>query len=309
MTDRVERRIDGTEGPWISRSEKPAGAGDPSASCGSTLERRCLAADPAQQYYLFTPSLIPPETPILVAVHGISHAAADPVRRFAPLAEAAGAVVVAPVFARVRFPDYQRLGSSERGLRADQALDEILRDVRSLHPGCASRMRLFGQAGGGQFAHRYVMARPTEVERYAVSAAGSYTLPDARLSFPFGIGPTAELQGLAPDPRAFLSVPGCVFVGTHDTHRGRALHKAERVDAEPGSARIDRGRRWAALMNRAATSLGLSPPIRFSVLRDGGHLLNGAVRRDGLATAAFDFLFGSGKDRGTVNRPNTATQS
>jgi len=137
------------------------------------------------------------------------------------------------------------------------------------------------------------MARPAEVERYVVSAAGWYTLPDRRLNFPFGIGPTEDLPGFEPDPRAFLAVPGCVFVGAHDTRRGRTLNQMERLDAEQGPTRLDRGRRWAAVMNRTAVTLHLPPPIKFGVLPDAGHLFSSMTRRGGLAVAAFEFLFGA----------------
>ncbi|HXP72811.1 MAG TPA: hypothetical protein VN823_01575 [Stellaceae bacterium] len=292
--------IDYLAGRWLSVSDRPAG--DPSQSCGSRLERRFLDADPAQQYCLFTPSTPRPRPPILVVVPGTSQSAADQVRSFVPLAEAAGTLVVAPVFARERFPHYQRLGRAGHGLRADRALDEILRDVRALNPGCADRTHFFGHSGGGQFVHRYVMARPNEVERYVVSAAGGYTLPDPHLNFPFGIRQSPDLPGFAPDPRAFLAVPGCVFGRAHGQHPGRGLSRMLRSDPEPGVARIDRGRRWAAVMNRKATSLGLSPPIQFSVLPVDGPVFGGTSRPSRLAAAAFDFLF-------RARERDTATQS
>ena len=287
-------------GRWLSVSDRPPG--DASQSCGSRLERRFLAADPAQQYCLFTPPAPRPGAPILVIVHGAAQTAADQVRNFLPLAEAAGALVVAPVFARERFPHYQRLGRAGHGLRADRALDEILRDVRALSPGCADRAHLFGHAGGGQFVHRYVMARPEEVERYVVSAAGGYTLPDPHLNFPFGIRQTPDLPGFAPDPLAFLAVPGCVFGKAHGQHPGRGLSRMLTSDPEHGVARIDRGRRWAAVMNRKAMSLGLPPPLQFSVLPGDGAALGGAGRPSRLAAAAFDFLF-------RARAKNAATQS
>ncbi len=271
---------------WLNGSDRPAG--DPSQSCGSRLERRVLAADPVQQYCLFTPSVVQPKTPILVAVHGTGQSAEDQVRCLAPLAEAAGILLVAPVFARERFPHYEWLGRAGNGLRADLALNEILRDVGKLNPTCAERVHLFGHSGGGQFVHRYVMARPDRIERYAVSAVGAYTLPDPHLSFPFGIRVSPDLPDLAPDPRAFLSVPGCVLGSAHGPYRGRGLDRMEPPEARQGGAHTDRGRRWAAVMNRAAGLLGLPAPIRFATLPRLGPMLGPGP----LPAAAFEFLFG-----------------
>ncbi len=271
-------------GRWLSVSDRPAG--NPRQSCGSRLERRFLAADPVQQYCLFMPSIVQPKTPILVAVHGTSQTAEDQVRCLAPLAEAAGILLVAPVFARERFPHYEWLGRAGNGLRADLALNEILRDVGNLNPACAERVHLFGHSSGGQFVHRYVMAHPDRIERYAVSAVAAYTLPDPHLSFPFGIRVSPDLPDLAPDLRAFLSVPGCVLGS--GPHRGRGLSPMEPPAARPGGAQIDRGRRWAAVMNRAAGSLGLPSPIRFTTLPSLEPMLGPGP----LPAAAFEFLVG-----------------
>jgi hypothetical protein len=275
--------VDYLAGRWITFADRLAR--EPARSCGSQLERRFLAADLVQQYCLFIPSVLRPKTPVLVAVHGANQTAMNQIERFAPLAEAAGILLAAPVFVRERFPHYQRLGRAGNGLRADLALDEILRDIRNQIPGSAARAHLFGHAGGAQFVHRYVMARPSRVERYAVSAARSYTHPDPHLDFPFGTRPSADLPDLAPEPRAFLAVPGCVFGSAQGPGRS---HGSSGIAAQ-GVAHIDRGRRWAAVMNRAAGRLHLPPPIRFTALPGLGPIFGPGP----LAAAAFDFLFRS----------------
>jgi hypothetical protein len=120
-----------------------------------------------------------------------------------------------------------------------------------------------------------------------VSAAGGYTLPDPHLDFPFGIRPSADLPDLAAEPRAFLTVPGCVFGSAYGPGRGHGSSGIERPVASQGVARIDRGRRWAAVMNRRAGQLHLPPPLRFAALPGLGRLFGPGP----LASAAFDFLF------------------
>ncbi len=297
----MDTRVDHLGGHWLGLPDRTAR--DPSASCGSRLERRCLASDPVQQYCLFTPAAIRPRTAIPVAVHGVDETAGDQVRCFAPLAEAAGMLLVAPVFAHERFPYYQRLGRVGDGFRADLALNEMLRDVRNLSPDCAERVHLFGHAGGGQFVHRYVMAQQSRVERYAVSSVGAYTAPDPHLTFPFGIRPSPELPELAPEPREFLAVPGCILGSGHAPYLRRALIRTEPPAEGQGLAHLDHGRRWAAMMNRAAGSLGLPPPIRFTPLPS----LGTAPGARPVAAAAVEFLLGATpQTSGAGSEPCTA---
>ncbi len=255
------------------------------------VERRRLAADPLQEYCLSLPEALPKGAPIVVSVHGVSRNAAEHARFLAPLAAAKGAVLVAPLFAADRFPDYQRLGRAGRGLRADLMLDRIAEEVSALSGASARRLLLIGHSGGAQFVHRYAMAYPLKVERYVVSAAGWYTLPEPERPFPYGIGRANELADLDFDARAFLAVPGCVLVGSRAVGRGRTLNKGPRIDREQGPTRLDRARLWSQAMNRAAFRHGLPPPLSFRELPEAAHSFRGMVCRGGLAEASFAFLF------------------
>jgi pimeloyl-ACP methyl ester carboxylesterase len=248
-----------------------------------------LAEDPSQEYHLFLPASAQPGAPLVICVHGISRQASEHLRAYAPLAARHGAILVAPLFASARFPDYQRLGRAGRGMRADAMLDRIVDEVGGLL-GPPSRRFVVGHSGGAQFAHRYAMAHPARVDRYVASAAGWYTLPDPALPFPLGTAGIADLPDLAFDPAAFLAVPGCVCVGGRDTGRGAAVRKSQTVDRNQGATRLERACRWSAAMNRAALARGLPAPISLRVLPDAGHRFTGMVRR-GLAEIAFAFLF------------------
>jgi pimeloyl-ACP methyl ester carboxylesterase len=249
-----------------------------------------LAEDTRQEYHLFVPFSAQPGAPLVISVHGISRHAEEHLRAFAHLAALYGAILVAPLFPTDRFPDYQRLGRAGRGMRADVMLDRIVDEVgRSVGP--TTRPFLIGHSGGAQFVHRYVMAHPAKVQRYVVSAAGWYTLPDPALPFPAGTGRIAELPDLTFDAVAFLAVPGCAFVGSRDIGRGAAVKKSLSVDRDQGMTRLERARRWSAAMNQAALAQGLPGPISFRVLPEAAHRFSGMVRRGGLAEIAFAFLF------------------
>ena len=102
-----------------------------------------------------------PDTPVVVAIHGISRNALDHFNAFADLARSRQAILVAPLFEAAAFPDYQRLGREGRGERADLALMALIDSVLSSHDLPRSESsHLFGHSGGAQFVHRFVMAHP-----------------------------------------------------------------------------------------------------------------------------------------------------
>ena len=249
-------------------------------------------AEPPAGCHLFLPDSVNPTTPLLVCVHGISRNAEEHLRGFAPIAAAHGVAVMAPVFAPVPFPDYQRLGRQGKGLRADIVLQSMLQRLARQVGLAADRIYLFGHSGGAQFVHRYAMAYPAQVARYVVSAAGWYTLPDPTLAYPFGTGTNAGLPGIAFDPPAFLRVPGAVLVGTQDRRRGVTLRKAQLLDATQGRTRIERAERWVAAMNAAAAVRDLLPPLSLELVPGAGHRF-GEMAIHGAVARACSFLFGS----------------
>ena len=262
-------------------------------SLDGSVQLRQLADDPAQKYYLYLPAVAKRDTPIVFCVHGISRNAAEHARCFAPVAAAYGTILVAPVFAASRFPDYQRLGRRGRGMRADLMLNRIADEVEAVAMLTSSRRLFFGHSGGGQFVHRYVMAHPAKVDKYVISAAGWYTWPEPTAPFPFGTGATPDLPDLAFDLDEFLAVYGCVFVGSRDTGRGHAVRKSERIDRDQGVTRLERGSRWSAAMNRAARVRCMPEPLTYRELPGAAHRFSGMARRGQLAEAAFAFLLGA----------------
>ena len=108
-------------------------------------------------------------------------------KQFAYFAERYGVILVAPLFPKDRFCDYQRLGREGRGERADHALNRILAEVRLLTGTDINRLYMFGYSGGGQFVHRYALAYPERMARIVIAAAGWYTFPDQNVNYPRGI--------------------------------------------------------------------------------------------------------------------------
>jgi pimeloyl-ACP methyl ester carboxylesterase len=270
--------------------------GPPGASEGSIprgeMVRRSLRGSPSLDYLAFVPPSAEAGAPLLVLIHGVAGRAEEQIRAFSAVASRESVVLAAPLFDAEIFHDYQRLGRSGRGPRADAALDRLIAHLAQ-HIGTeATRFYLFGHSGGAQFAHRYVMAHPGSIHAAAISSAGWYTFPDPDEDYPLGLHNSDALPGLRLDPRAFLRVPLLVTVGDLDVERGSSLRTNAALDLYQGTTRLERAARWAEAMNLAALSHDLPPPATFVSLRGIGHPFREHVSRGGLVERAFQFLFG-----------------
>ncbi len=256
------------------------------------LVRRALRDDPGVAYHLYVPRSGGRGAPLFVAVHGISGNARSHARAFCRLAEERGAVLAAPVFEAPRFDDYQRLGRTGRGDRADEALVRIAGELGDELGARTERLHLFGFSAGAQFVHRFALAHPGRVARAVAAAAGWYTSPDPERRYPAGIAPSRRLPGVRFEPRAFLRVPLLVVVGARDTRRDDSLRQGPRIDGRQGSTRVERAGQFARAMREAAVGLGLEPRVELHVLPDGTHSFARCIAQCGLGELAFSFLFG-----------------
>ncbi len=243
-------------------------------------------------YFLYVPDSVGRSPEILVAVHGISRNAEDYASLFAPYAEEYGVIVVAPYFPREVFRDYQRLGRTGLGRRADYTLQAIIDDVRSKFPGARPAINLFGFSGGAQFAHRYAMAHPGKVNRVVIGAAGWYTFPDLAEGFPYGIRPSRRLYQTYFNPHDFLEVPMHVIVGSEDGNRSGSLNTAPQINRQQGFTRLERAYSWVSAMQETAIRKGYEPRVSLEVLPGARHSFVDSMQEHAMGDKIFDFLFG-----------------
>jgi dienelactone hydrolase len=251
-----------------------------------------LISDPKQKYFLYVPHRGGAGASVFVAVHGVKRMAKEHALEFAPFAEDAGVVLVAPLFPEGRFSDYQRLGRQGKGDRADRALRNILTEVAVMTGANIDKLYMFGYSGGGQFVHRYALVYPRHTARIVVAAAGWYTFPDSEVNYPRGIKKAKGLHDIRFDPARFLSVPTCVVVGKNDVHRNHELNKSARIDRQQGLTRLERGKVWVQAMADSARSYHLDTPYIFKVLAGCNHSFIQCMHRGKMGNLVFDFLFG-----------------
>lgn len=250
------------------------------------------ATEKDASYYLYVPESYVADR-VFVAVHGISRNAQEVIKSFRYEAERTGAVLIAPYFEESRFSDFQRLGRLGRGQRADLALIRILADVRKRIDIGAEKIFMYGNSGGGQFVHRFAMAHPDLVRKYAISAPGWFTPPNQSEIFPFGFEATSSLVGLTFNITKFLEIPACVLIGDQDTKRDRTLNKSHRIDALQGRTRFDRARWWVEAVTTAARWRSINTPFELKIIPGVGHDFSEMAAEGSLDCIVFSCLFDS----------------
>lgn len=236
-----------------------------------------------------------PENPradrVLIAVHGISREPDVMIRWLAPQADEHGYTLVAPEFDAHAFNDFQRLGRTGRGQRADLTLLNIMARTRGLLGDDTSPApHLVGFSGGAQFGHRFIYAHPGHVASATLVSAGWYTPPRSRRRFPAGLGACEELPDLHFDGDALARTPTLVIVGTRDTEVDRSVRSTSRLNRQQGRHRLARARWFHLRLLRHADSISGAAPHRFEELPRTGHDFAEAVREGGLAERLFEFL-------------------
>lgn len=227
-------------------------------------------------------SKVPAPLP-LVALHGISRNALALWRAFGPLALAEGRALLVPRFTADTWPRFQQIGRA----RPDLALLDLFGQADL----AGQRVDLFGFSGGAQLAHRFAMLYPHRIATLHLAAPGWYTLPDADLPWPLGLGAVQSRQVRGFDPAAlmrrqarnYLSLRVRLWVGDQDTARDASLRQTPSLDALQGRTRIERAFRYIEAFERAARAQGIQPDIDLSVLRGCGHDFAECDRVGGLA--------------------------
>lgn len=279
-----------TFGSWsdtLDEREMFENAGDLPVPRGR-MSMRQVPGRSGGKLYLYLPRGWEPGAPVLVAVHGISRNAREQVQLFAPWAERCGFAIIAPLFTRDRYRDYQRLGLERGGRRADAFLDAALEAFERWTGSPPRPVALFGFSGGAQFAHRYALLRPERVDALVLGAAGWYTMPDPVQSFPLGLA-DVPVGGAIPY-REWLRLPMLVVVGSDDTQRDEALRQSPQLDACQGLHRLERAQRFVESMRAAAAATGVESRVEFAVMPGVGHGFADSMRHGGLAARALPFL-------------------
>ncbi|MBK8543617.1 MAG: hypothetical protein IPL62_08600 [Caulobacteraceae bacterium] len=244
--------------------------------------------DPVRQYFFYQPATAPLGAPLVVSIHGIARNAAAHIYRLVDEAHRLGYCVLAPLFEKAKYGQYQQLIDARSGVRSDLALIDMIDRVSRASGADGERLLLLGYSGGAQFAHRFVMAYPRRVASAVLAAAGWYTMPDSAMAYPLGVDTSAMATELRLDADAYLRVPMHVLVGDLDTARDGSLRRSDLIDSSQGRTRIARARTWVSAMSAAAAARDLPSLVDAGLLRSVGHSFTESVEKSELAKLAFE---------------------
>lgn len=226
-----------------------------------------------------------PGAPLVVSVHGIARNAAAHTYRLVNEAERNGLSILAPLFEKDMYGQYQQLIDDSNGVRADLALLDMLQAASRLSRASTERILLFGFSGGAQFSHRFALAHPLRVFSAVHVSAGWYTLPDERERYPRGV--KAGTSAIEFDLTNALRVRQHVMVGEQDLERDSSLRQSKWLDQMQGRTRVERARCWVGAMAAAAPN-GAAPT--YELLPGVTHSFAEAVEISSLPRRIFDLF-------------------
>ena len=208
------------------------------------------------------PETVTADTRVVIVMHGVNRDADRYRDEWAAHAKRFGFIAVVPQFSAADFPG--SLGyntgffTEEDGTARPRsrwsfaAIEPLFDDVRQRFGTQVIRYSIYGHSAGAQFVHRYVLFMPEARIDHAIAAnAGWYTMPDAKIAFPYGLG---ETPVSAAEVGAALGKPLTVLLGTADTDRADPdLRKTPEADAQ-GPHRYARGQAFFARGEAAAAA-------------------------------------------------------
>ncbi|MDX2273935.1 MAG: PHB depolymerase family esterase [Hyphomonadaceae bacterium] len=247
---------------------------------------------PPRSFFLYRPTVEIAGAPLVVSVHGIARNATAHAYRLIAEAERYGLCVLAPLFSKDAYGQYQQLIDAKSGARSDLALLDMLEALSQMIQADAARILLFGFSGGAQFAHRFAMAHPHMVRSAVLAAAGWYTWPTQSAPYPYGIDTTANSAELSFDLAAIATVPFHVMVGERDLERDTSLRASKRIDEQQGLNRVERATGWVKAMAALPFAANRMRPPELKLLPAVGHDFVSAVERADLTQRVFDCFAG-----------------
>ena len=142
---------------------------------------------------------------------------------------------------------------------------------------------IFGHSAGGQFAHRFMMFKPTaHFDKVVASASGWYTAVDTLTDFPYGFRNSPLMES---DISSLFSKKLIIQVGDLDNDpNSPGLRHNEFADVQ-GLNRLERGRYFFEMAQQLAATKSLTFQWKYMELKDVAHDYNAASQQ------AADLLF------------------
>lgn len=129
---------------------------------------------------------------------------------------------------------------------------------------------MFGHSAGGQILHRFALMYPnSKADRILASNAGSYTLPDTKTNFPFGL---KDMDSNKKSLKNSFRKDLVLFLGELDNanEKGGLLLRSKTVDQQ-GTHRLARGTYFYNKGLETAKTLGVKFNWKLKIIAGVGH--------------------------------------
>lgn len=202
--------------------------------------------------FVVAPSGLDPSSRIVTVMHGVDRNADDYIGPWTAFATALNRVVIAPEFTATLWPSSRSYNLGNMFTASDttgspipepqwsfSVLQEIIASIRQGFALNDSLYDIWGHSAGAQFVHRMVLMKPDAPIRVAIAAnAGSYTVPDTAVVWPYG-ALFSQLGVRTAELLRFTMRPLVVMRGTADTLRDANLDTSPLADLQ-GLNRFER---------------------------------------------------------------------
>lgn len=222
-------------------------------------------------------------SPVVIVLHGMGRNGENYRDAWVEPAEAHGFVVIVPEFSSAEYPgaDHYNLGRifTQDGDRRSEAewsysqIAPVFEDARERLGLNRERFHLYGHSAGSQFAHRYLLFLPdAPVDRVVLANAGWYTIPEAELNWPYGIGDGSGSSVVSESQvRAWLARDVVVLLGDQDIDpEDSGLRNTPNAVAQ-GPHRFARGHHYFARTRELAAALDMLSPWQLDTVPGVGH--------------------------------------
>jgi len=235
------------------------------------------------------PQNFSPSTPVLFVHHGDLRNGGEFRDFWRPLVDEAQLLVITPEFSSTVYPGtgWYNLGNRVDADGRVKPREEwtygvpgrLFVALRTQGITRCRRYGLFGHSSGGQFVHRMIsLGFRGAVAAAATANAGTYTMPNLDVAFPYGLGGT-ELDDAA--LRALLAFRLTVFAGTADVDAASPHFPNDVAAMRQGPTRFTRAHAYIAAARDAAKRYG--GPCAWTIIdvadigHDGRHMSEAAA--------------------------------
>jgi len=237
-----------------------------------------LSDKPVAVYY-YKPDNLPEDAPIMILMHGNSRAAISYRKSMARYAEAHKFLLIVPKFSK-KYYRYSRNyhqggvfnkeGKMKNKKRWTFSIIEPLFDyVKKITGKQNEGYILYGFSAGSQFVHRYTWFFPDNRAIKTITAsAGSYTMPDYQVNYPYGLEKTKIPEEHL--VKAFAK-DYTIVVGGADTVLSRKDLPKSASAREEGRDRVERAMHFYLNAKQMAAEKGVPFRWKFKMIPDVGH--------------------------------------